>query len=58
MARFGKTSSTTRVVPLSTASGIQLQTTKLYKWYRLWSSGYLEHGGTVELPAKSVSATN
>lgn len=58
VTRFGKTISTTHVVPLSTASGIQLQTTKLYKWYRLWSSGYLEHGGTVELPTKSVSATN
>lgn len=27
----------------------------MYRWYRLWSSGYLEHGGTVAVPKYNSS---
>lgn len=57
VVKFGKSAISTKVVPLSTESGISLQDTMLYRWYRQWSSGYLEHGGTVEIPSKDVSAT-
>ena len=57
VVKFGNTTTKTQVIPLSTSTGITIQTTKLYKWYRQWSSGYLEHGGTVEIPAKTVSET-
>lgn len=49
--KFGKISSTTEIV--NNIESTALQETLLFKWYRLWSSGYLEHGGTVEVPQKA-----
>lgn len=29
----------------------------IYQWYRLWNSGYLEHGGTIECPSLPVDSS-
>lgn len=51
VVRFGKTKISTSVVP--DTAGSSTRTTQLYKWYRLWSSSYLEHGGIIEVPHKA-----
>lgn len=57
VTRFKIMPFTTKVVPVSTDNDISISSTMLYRWYRLWNSGYLEHGGIVEIPAYQTSAS-
>lgn len=46
--RFAKQSQPINVIP--NASKTAVTNSWVYRWYRLWSSGYLEHGGTIAVP--------
>lgn len=51
--RFAKQSQPISVIP--NASKTAVTNSWVYRWYRLWSSGYLEHGGTIAVPKYSSS---
>ena len=53
VVKFGKTATQTSLIP--DVGGSTSTNTYLYKWYRLWNSGYLEHGGIVELPVHTIT---
>ena len=51
VTKFGKKSYITDVKP--NTAGTEVISSLIYRWYRLWNSGYLEHGGTIEFPKSS-----
>lgn len=53
VTRFAKQSQPISVIP--NAAETAVTNSWVYRWYRLWSSGYLEHGGTVAIPKYSSS---
>ena len=56
VTKFGKKSYITDVKP--NTAGTEVSSSLIYRWYRLWNSGYLEHGGTIEFPKSSEQKTS
>ena len=56
VTKFGKKSYITDVKP--NTAGTEVRSSLIYRWYRLWNSGYLEHGGTIEFPKSSEQTTS
>lgn len=56
VTKFGKKSYITELKP--NTSGNVVRPSFIYRWYRLWNSGYLEHGGTIEFPKHEVQKTS
>ena len=56
VTKFGKKSYITDVKP--NTAGTEVSSSLIYRWYRLWNSGYLEHGGTIEFPKLSEQKTS